>query len=226
MIQINGTGDGNCTFILDGKPWCYIIGEASNCADKKRLPENDYELLRKMRYLGALTKDIFYSFDACKNANPKSSGLEEFIEGLDIIGQNRQIEIRTQTPEACQTECVTDQRCEAWTFMKDSNETKTPFNCFLKAGSVCDNTFRVRKRNAQAVSGFLCRFDKTRCWSTSGNFPKFCPHLPDNSDTWKVPVSDIAGAGGVACATCKASANETNHSQGTVRKRDFNVSLQ
>ena len=133
-IHINGTGDGDCKSVFNGKRWCYVVGVASGCKDKKKSTFSD-------QVFGAWDlNEVHYSEDACKNhtdhdnesTNDISLGNEDFLPGFELTGYDAIPEfggggIIAPSPEACETECfVRDKSCSGWTFMPDNLGIKSP----------------------------------------------------------------------------------------------------
>ena len=82
-------GDGDCKSKENDKHWCYIIGDLSNCKDKKISNEN-----------GIIPDDIlssnqlYYSEEACRNKVKDTMvmiGNEDFIPGQEILGKVAQM---------------------------------------------------------------------------------------------------------------------------------------
>ena len=187
-IHLNGTGNGDCSSLWNGIPWCYIIGEDSGCKDKQKLAQEIPQEFESYQW-----KDIYFSEDACAENRelPWKVGLEDFLPGYEVLGSDPPKEyggggFYAPTPEACETECYNrgSKYCNAWTFIPgESGE------CFLKADFICENTLRVRRQTPKAISGFLCNQvfydhpidDHIQCWSTTDNLKNlywtFCDYL-------------------------------------------------
>ena len=55
--------------------------------------------------------------------------------GMDRLGMDhKRIDLRVANPELCQSECVADAQCRAFTYVKPGVMGSTPV-CFLKSGT-------------------------------------------------------------------------------------------
>ncbi len=151
----------------------------------------------------------------------------ELIGGTNIKRDGSD-KLYAPSPEACETECfVNKKNCAAWTFYQGSK------TCYLILGDskgnseVCFHQQAAKRKNAEAVSGFICQTASKNgysCWSTHKNKRlNVCP-LPERDVVYINLPSDGCNANG-QCVYSQASSYKLRVSS-TVVSNIFNFKRQ